>query len=292
MPAQIAKSWKESPLSSIAWHHVVAVLHIGIDDHPLDECSRCIGPLNQARPDLPGCFAIATSRWSFRIVWSDPGTLHATEELDWLDQESLFFVLGFIHRLHSPLLVDPTIRLERLSANATDSPQANKAELAHSLHASRPVWLVEDGQGGVYRATSILTVGKPWSSQNWVVAAEEYRPANAASFSTCLRTVIKDSWRARQEETFCESSVLEHIHANAAVPGVCRVISSFVVSNARTLTFPALHIHGRRKHRLILDGTSTVSQDICAIANHPRTARPQVQNLCQTNVMREVCFAG
>ncbi|KZV94111.1 hypothetical protein EXIGLDRAFT_835198 [Exidia glandulosa HHB12029] len=265
---RVADSWRAASVannvSAIAWHHVVAAVHIDDDDDdytPLKEGSDFLGALNQARPDLPGCLSLVTSRRCCRIVWSDPTSAYASAVTHWSNPVTLSSVLRFIHRLYNPLVRDFTVQLELpdLSGQAETSSRTPGCSFPRKLHETRPVWLVEDDGGTVYRATKVLAVGKPWTRLNWVASASECRPPGVTEFRECPRTVIKDSWPRIADEPAGESAVLQHLHSDGAMAGVCRLQTAFRIAcgsgDVRTVDVPGSGFAARRKHRMILDGT-------------------------------------
>ncbi|EJD48067.1 hypothetical protein AURDEDRAFT_183791 [Auricularia subglabra TFB-10046 SS5] len=233
---------------AIAWHHVLAgvLVNDGYDEHQfVDQIIDFLGALNQARPDLPGCFSLTATRTACRLWWSDAAGIYATPRLAWDDPATPSRLLNLVHRLHHPLAVDSTISLESMTKRLARYDQ-------------KPVWHVEDGLGGVYRAEHVISVGKPWTRKNWVAAATEHRSGEAQSFAPCSRVVIKDSFPLIENEAFVEDSILEHLHGAGVIPGICSPILSFLVANdgdhVRSIEVPVSGPKPRRKHRLVMRG--------------------------------------
>ncbi|KZV94102.1 hypothetical protein EXIGLDRAFT_835190 [Exidia glandulosa HHB12029] len=262
--SRIAKSWRSSHTGNAArppavpWHHVQAAVLVDTlsdDAHALDRCASFLGALNQARPDLPGSFSVTATRQSCCLLWSDVSTVCSTPRSAWSDRATMSSLLQFVYRLHDPAQTDLTVQLE-----STSSADDTTSAASHSGYDSAPVWLIEDENGSAYRATHVLAVGRPWSQKNWVAAATQRRASGAMDFMDCPRVVVKDSWPLVANEDTSESAILEHIHADGDIPGVCRVLSSFPVRSdgyeLGNLFVAGLAYRRRRKRRLILDGTA------------------------------------
>ncbi|KZV94103.1 hypothetical protein EXIGLDRAFT_835191 [Exidia glandulosa HHB12029] len=219
------------------------------------QSKRFLSALHQARPDLPGCLCLVKTHRTARLMWSDPTGAYLSYALKWSDPLLLVSICRFVARLHRPLLVDATVRLEDSFPPCSCS---TTAVVDDKIHQDQPVWLVEDDRGTVYRAEKVLAVGSSWGRQNWVAAAMEHRPAGARRFTACPRVVIKDSWPRIIEEPACEDAVLQHIHSDGVVPGVCRLLAAFIVPGAlghlETVAVEDTW-EPRRKHRMVMDGT-------------------------------------
>ncbi|EJD48074.1 hypothetical protein AURDEDRAFT_163043 [Auricularia subglabra TFB-10046 SS5] len=232
---------------AIAWHHVLAGVLVNDDNNerqPVDQMIDFLGALNQARPDLPGCFSVTATRAACRLWWSDAAGIYATPRLPWADPATPGRLLNFVYRLHHPLVVDSTISLESMTQR--------------SDYDQKPVWHVGDGLGGVYRAEHVIAVGKAWTRKNWVVAATEHRSGEAESFMPCSRVIIKDSFPLIENEGFVEDAILDHLHDAGVMPGICLPDSSFLVANdgdhIRSIEVPGSTAGVRRKHRLVMPG--------------------------------------
>ncbi|EJD48057.1 hypothetical protein AURDEDRAFT_183781 [Auricularia subglabra TFB-10046 SS5] len=230
---------------AIAWHHVLATVLVSDERQPIDQMVEFLGALNQARPDLPGCIALTAMRQACRLWWSDAAGIYVTPSLHWDDPATATYLLKFVYRLNHPLTIDATVSLEPV-------------EQSPIPYDRRPVWLVRDHVGGVYRAEHVIAVGKPWTRKNWVVAATEYLPPDGGLFGPCSRVVIKDSFPLVDGEDYAEDAILEHLHADGRFSGVSSPISSFVVTDGaahiRSVELPDSTVKSRRKHRLILRG--------------------------------------
>ncbi|EJD48058.1 hypothetical protein AURDEDRAFT_183782 [Auricularia subglabra TFB-10046 SS5] len=246
------KAWSKRRASAdppaIAWHHVLAgiIASDGYDERqPVDQMIDFLGALNQARPDLPGCFSLTATRVACRLWWSDAAGIYATPRLPWDDPATPSRLLNFVYRLHHPLAVDSTISLEPMTQRSVAYDQ-------------KPVWHVGDGLGGVYRADHVIAVGKAWTRKNWIVAATEHRSGEAETFAPCSRVVIKDSFPLIENEGFVEDAILDHLHDAGVIPGICSPISSFLVANdgihVRSIEVPVPSAMARRKHRIVMRG--------------------------------------
>ncbi|EJD48073.1 hypothetical protein AURDEDRAFT_163042 [Auricularia subglabra TFB-10046 SS5] len=214
---------------AIAWHHVLAgiLVNDGNDERqPVDQIINFLGALNQARPDLPGCFSVTATRAACRLWWSDAAGIYATPRLPWDDPSTPSRLLTLVYRLHHPLAVDSTISLESMTQRSAHYDQ-------------KPVW-------------------HPWTRKNCVAAASEHRSGEAQSFVPCSRVVIKDSFPLIENEAFVEDAILDHLHGVGVIPGICSPISSFLVANdgdhVRSIEVPVSGPKPRRKHRLVMLG--------------------------------------
>ncbi|EJD48039.1 hypothetical protein AURDEDRAFT_183768 [Auricularia subglabra TFB-10046 SS5] len=246
------KAWSKRRASAnppaIAWHHVLAGVLVNDgnnEQQPVDQMIDFLGALNQARPDLPGCFALTATRAACRLWWSDAAGIYATPRLPWDDPATPSRLLTLVYRLHHPLAVDSTISLEPMTQRSAHYDQ-------------KPVWHVGDGLGGVYRVENTIAVGKPWTRKNWVAAATEHRSGEESSFTPCSRVVIKDSFPLIENEAFVEDAILDHLHGAGVIPGICSPMSSFLVTNGsdhvRSIEVPVSGPQARRKHRLVMRG--------------------------------------
>ncbi|EJD52198.1 hypothetical protein AURDEDRAFT_159052, partial [Auricularia subglabra TFB-10046 SS5] len=160
--------------SPIAWHHVLsaALVDLAVEKcQPMDLTADCLGSLNQARPDLSGCFSLSITRASCRIWWSDAAGLYATPELAWDDPATVRAVFGYVDRLYNPLMVDPSISLADV-----------RCLRSTELHGDPPAWLIRDDRDGVYHSEAVISVGPPWSRKGWVVRASRYKAPDAKVF--------------------------------------------------------------------------------------------------------------
>ncbi|EJD52199.1 hypothetical protein AURDEDRAFT_159053 [Auricularia subglabra TFB-10046 SS5] len=214
----------------------------------MDLTADCLGSLNQARPDLSGCFSLSITRASCRIWWSDAAGLYATPELAWDDPATVRAVFGYVDRLYNPLMVDPSISLADV-----------RCLRSTELHGDPPAWLIRDDRDGVYHSEAVISVGPPWSRKGWVVRASRYKAPDAKVFVSCSPVVIKDSFPTPDQLDSSESAILAHIHADGVFPGVSLPIARFLVSG-RDGPVQSVDVRGsgvtrRTKCRLILDGT-------------------------------------
>ena len=188
---------------------------------------------------------MTATRDACRLWWSDAAGIYTTPRLPWSDPATASRLLNLVYRLHHPLAADSTIW-----------PESVTQRLA--VYDRRPVWIIEDGSGGAYRAEHIIAVGKPWTRKNWIAAATEHRSADTQSFAPCPRVIIKDSFPLIDNEGFAEGAILDHLHSSGAIPGISAPISSFIVDNdgehIRSIQVPDSGPSARRKHRLIMHG--------------------------------------
>ncbi|KZV79834.1 hypothetical protein EXIGLDRAFT_448014 [Exidia glandulosa HHB12029] len=249
---------EDSESNAIAWHHVLAAVYTNgsaEDCHPIDRCASFLGALNQARPDMPGSLALTTTRRASCFLWSDAADVYSSHPTAWADSTTLAYLLRFVHRLYEPLAVDGTVKLDRPSYDLAGVSRAEPPQ-----HCREPVWLVGDDKGVEYRIAAVLDVGRPWTHRNWVAVSTQCRAPGVEDFVDCPRKVVKDCWSKITSEDIAESAILEHIHADGDFPGVCRVLSSFLVpghegaEGLQSVRFPDLRVEGRRKHRMVLDG--------------------------------------
>ncbi|EJD52200.1 hypothetical protein AURDEDRAFT_159054 [Auricularia subglabra TFB-10046 SS5] len=214
----------------------------------MDLTADCLGSLNQARPDLSGCFSLSITRASCRIWWSDAAGLYATPELAWDDPATVRAVFGYVDRLYNPLMVDPSISLADV-----------RCLRSTKLHGDPPAWLIRDDRDGVYHSEAVISVGPPWSRKGWVVRASRYKAPDAKVFVSCSPVVIKDSFPTTDQFDSSESAILAHIHADGVFPGVSLPIARFLVSGqdgpVQSVDVRGSGITRRTKCRLILDGT-------------------------------------
>ncbi|EJD48068.1 hypothetical protein AURDEDRAFT_163039 [Auricularia subglabra TFB-10046 SS5] len=243
-----ARSKRRSDLAgqaAIAWHHVLATVLIADERQPIDQMVEFLGALNQARPDLPGCFSLTATRHACRLWWGDAAGVYISPSLHWNHPATATHLLKFVHRLSCPVATDPTMCLEAMN----QSP---------ATYGRRPTWLVCDRVGGVYRAEQVIAVGRPWTRKNWTVSATEYRRPGSDSFAPCSRVVIKDSFPLVDNEGLTEHAILEHLHSVGPVAGVSLPMSSFLVTDGvayvRNLDIPGYTVDNRRKHRMVLSG--------------------------------------
>ncbi|EJD54995.1 hypothetical protein AURDEDRAFT_155238 [Auricularia subglabra TFB-10046 SS5] len=244
---------------AIAWHHVLAGIFGNDDEEQLmDQMFDFLGALNQARPDLPGCFSMTVLRDACRLWWSDAAGIYTTPRLAWDDPATPGRLLSFVHHLYQPLLVDSTILLESIPRRP-------------ATYCQKPVWLIEDGLGGAYRAEHVVAVGMPWTIKNWIVVATEHRSDHSSPFTPCPRVFIKDIFPLIKNEGFVEDAILTHLHSDGVIPGICTPISSFIVTNdgVNVQILRCAHEHRGVLHRdislrNILHRSSTAQQ------SHPR----------------------
>lgn len=234
--------------SGIAWHHVLSVILV---DHAiefqelLNMALDGVASLNQARPDLAGCFGLTITRSSCRLWWSDAAGVYTTPDLSWSDPDTLRALLGYVDRLYNPLVLDASIRL----ADIRPTPPA-------PLHSGRPVWLVSDATGGAYWGDRVVYVGPPWSKRSWIVSAERYKPPGGSTFAPCAPVIIKDSFPPLHFPDSDENAILERIHAGGRFPGVSFPVACFDLSGRDDHAHVVLHGSGlprRRKCRVILE---------------------------------------
>ncbi|KZV94109.1 hypothetical protein EXIGLDRAFT_748782 [Exidia glandulosa HHB12029] len=258
---------------AVAWHHILSALEGKgpLSGDPLCQAATYAGSLLQARPDLPANFCIAYEANDFRILLSDSAAVYATPRIAWDDANALRLLLLYMHSLHQPLLVDPTISL-------APPGSTRSVDWADRPYACPPVWLVSDDQTQ-YRVDQILSVGEPWTRMNWVGRSTHYGPLGEDMVDGPA-VIIKDSYSdTRRLDASSEGAILDEIHKNGQhVLGVMRkkhayrvvdgdgnAIGSIVVRIRITNPQPGPQkvIPRRLKYRLILDGSADRSLSTC-----------------------------
>ncbi|KAI0079477.1 hypothetical protein K474DRAFT_1659067 [Panus rudis PR-1116 ss-1] len=190
-------------------------------------------PLMQARPDMPGFYALYSHLKGYRIIWADTAGPIASPMIEW---DNLDPLIAYVYSMYHPpphhYLYNPTISLTAPEhgfdpANVTYTisvsyPLHNKQEAYSSLSLGdeRKIRPTSAGKR-VYHHCKPIHWGEMWGRRSMVYSGKPRD--NPDSF-----VVIKDAYRAGREV-----KIIEHIHADGTVPGVIRLINGIGSTNVQ-----------------------------------------------------------
>ncbi|CAL1717158.1 unnamed protein product [Somion occarium] len=194
----------------------------------------------EARPDMPGVYAIFANAKGYKIIWSDASGVVSSPFMSWNNQKLLE---GYIRSLYFPPkkhhLWDPSISAPILLPDP--DPQA-------SIDSRKVHWTIKYNNKKYENCIPLYVSRSTWGRRTAVFMFQE----NKGVFA-----VIKDAYRD-DGRRFNEVTLLQDIHSEGIFPGVVRVIASGEVHTADGEAIGTARsavrgkIHHRTKKRLIM----------------------------------------
>ncbi|KAI0079447.1 hypothetical protein K474DRAFT_1659020 [Panus rudis PR-1116 ss-1] len=160
----------------------------------------------EARPDMPGLYAITANPNFYQVLWGDASGTYASAEFQW---SSLDPLVAYIRSLYSPPaehhLFDPSVHTPALIPHRRIRKPGKKSI----------TWTIDhDGQS--YPNCESIFTGPICGRRTTVFARRD-------EHGEFLSTIIKDYYRDDQRR-FDEVKLINHIHVDGTVPGVVRLL--------------------------------------------------------------------